>query len=1843
MQLRFGIEETVRRSETAARFTWRSLAPAAALSLVFPLVGHAQSGVQLNQNCVVSILNRNVQVAADGSWYLPNVPSNFGPVRARATCVQGGATLFGQSPLFTVVPNGYIDLQNTVQLGNTTPIPTSLTVTAPETTLTSAGATVQLSVTVPGANGNSQDVTAASAGTLYRVSNPALATISADGLVTAQQSGTVLVQATNEGTQGILLLHVLFGGESGGSGTNIPQTPDQLAAALSSIEVKPSSFTLYENPLTVVSEPLQVLGHLSDGQTTIDLTSNALWGTNYTSSDLTVCNFSALDGNIIAGNTGSCTITVTVAGLQAAATGTVTVFTPQAQSWVDIPAGYANGVDASGDYAYVAAGSAGLMVVHAADRAHPSVVADLGLPGNADAVQVVGQLAYVSAGTAGLQIVNISNPLQPTLVSGINTGDDVWKTVVSGGIAYVANGGSGVAMIDVRNPAAPAKLGSLALPGFTKGVAFDSSRKLLVAVGDPGLFTIDVTSPMNPMLLGSLSYLGWYDPRAVVLKGNFAFVGTIYASLTLVDLTNPAAPVLGTSTDPAYGGRLRDLAIVNNFEFGADKYFGTGVPVVDVSAPPALTPRFTLPFEPQRNFYVGGTGIAVDAAYVYLTAENTFADSGVKGVNGQTRLYIGQYTPAQDNNGVPPTAAIATPANGGTFVAGGQVPITVTASDDVAVASVNILVNGQVVYTATSAPYQFNYAVPAGATTLTIGAQAVDFGGNVGTAQPVTLTAVPDGPPTVTIVSPVNGSILDPRGPLAIMVEAGDAVAISQLSITVNGQVVFTTSSGPFQFNYAIAPGATAVIVAQATNPSGLTTATPPVSVTADPPPVIVFDYPRDGGVVSPGSNIPVDADIFDGFSISNTSIACNGHVVYTGRGDWSNGHTHVHYWCPVPTDGTTLTVVVQATNQVGETSSAQAIEFVGRPLSWVDIPGFAHDLAVRGNYAFVAAGPAGLQVVNVGDRSSPAIVASLSLPGDADDVEIVGNLAYVAAGTAGVQIVDITNPLAPALVNGVSTNGEARNLVVRGGTAYVANGAFGIVLVNVNDPAAPAVLGSLPLTGVIKGVDVDISRNLLVAVGDSGLFAVDVTVPSSPALRGSLSWVGDARRVTVKGNFAFVADLQIGLATVDLTDPLAPALGQSTTFPARQQGDFAPPGGLQDVAILGNRAFGAVQQIWNGVPLADVSAPPALPELGSLRFPWADPRNFGNDDATGIFADPFYMYFTAVGGLADDGSVAESRLYIGQYAPIQDTAGVAPTATIVAPVNGATATWGSYLPIVVNASDDVAVAEVDITVNSQTVGQVVRTTGSAPYQYMYQVPPGATGLTIGARAIDFGGNIGTASPVTLVAQADPLTTAQGRVVDSLGNPTGGANVVCQGVAATAAGDGTFSIPGLSTISGPIVCSARATIGSQASSGSSGAVAPVLGGTTNVGTITLQAARSSRGQDFWLIVPDASGCSWSACVPPQIVILGDATANYTVSNTGSDFLATGAVTPASPAIVSVPLSLSVTSDQTVENKGIHVTADADVSVFLNYNNGYFSQMFLGIPSSALGVENFGLNYAGTSELTLVSPQDSTQVTISNACDSDTPYTAALDQGQTYQLQCDDVSGSHVLSDKPVGVVAAAPYAAVPQDFGTQTAIAQMMFPVGALWGTEIYSPPTSLQEFPLYRVLASKDGTTVTVDQGAGRVQTFQLNQGQFRELSFPGSPQNGVRFTSDQPILVMHYGAWYSSDWTWRTNPDPFAMLLIPATNFALSSRFYGPTDSGWQNEALIIAPSGSLSSLQLNGIAVDTSTFVPLPGGRYSAGQIPVAAGQNVITCAQPIAVYSVGYNLSKGGWSYATPTRF
>src|SRR5439155_5271768 len=108
---------------------------------------------------------------------------------------------------------------------------------------------------------------------------------------------------------------------------------------------------------------------------------------------------------------------------------------------------------------------------------------------------------------------------------------------------------------------------------------------------------------------------------------------------------------------------------------------------------------------------------------------------------------------------------------------------------------------------------------------------------------------------------------------------------------------------------------------------------------------------------------------------------------------------------------------------------------FTPTALSFVSIPGFANHVAVRGNVAYVAAGSAGLQIVDVTNRSAPSVVASVPLPknasgnsiGNGNRVKVFGNRLYFAAGSAGLQIFDLTNPISPSLLGSVVTPDASR------------------------------------------------------------------------------------------------------------------------------------------------------------------------------------------------------------------------------------------------------------------------------------------------------------------------------------------------------------------------------------------------------------------------------------------------------------------------------------------------------------------------------------------------------------------------------------------------------------------------------------------------------------------------------------------------------------------------------------------------------------------------------------------------------------------------------------------------
>lgn len=800
---------------------------------------------QLPLDCVVSVLNRSAKVRADGVWIIPNVPANMGPVRARASCVRNGVTFSGQSDFFLVPTSGSVTVPE-IPLGVMLPVPKSLAIASRNSTLSSVGATVQLTATATYPDNSTKDVTAGSEGTGYTVSNPNTATVSAGGLVTAKASGTVVISAINDGAIGMIRLQVvLSGADSDGDGipddvelanglnpnnavdgeedpdndgltskqelmeygTNLrladtdadgisdgdevtgklgvvtnPLLADSdgdgirdrleiqtgsnpndansydLAQALDSFEVAPSSFVLTVNTIIgEASRQLVVTGHLKDG-TTIDLTSTAR-GTQYNSSDLTIANFGSPDGMVFAGSDGSAVITVSNSGFVATASVTVRSSTPQTLGFVAIP-GFANNVDVSGNYAYVAAGAAGLQVVDVTDRRNPVVVAALDTPGNADDVKVVGSLAYVADGPAGLRILGVANPLAPVLVGVVDTPGDAQDVVIVGTYAYVADGASGLQIVDVSTPTAPRIVNSVATLGTAKGVDV-LGNLAVVANGSRGIVTVDVTDPTLPSVLATFSYGG--DARDVVLHNNFAFVADFSRSFTSIEVTNPQNPVVRSSTPQTTGGLLQDVAVSGRFAFGADVYFVNGIPIIDIANPASPVPRAILDFRAFRDD--NGNGLAVDNSYVYLVADLGFEENGT---TGDSRLYIGQYLSIEDTAGIPPIVRITSPTDGTTVVEGQTISVQVQASDDVEVAAVNLLLNGASVGSDSVPPYEFTVTAPLGAGVMSLGAQAVDFGGNTGVAPLVSVNVAVD--PGTTVI----GRVLDADG----NVVEGAAVAV---------------------------------------------------------------------------------------------------------------------------------------------------------------------------------------------------------------------------------------------------------------------------------------------------------------------------------------------------------------------------------------------------------------------------------------------------------------------------------------------------------------------------------------------------------------------------------------------------------------------------------------------------------------------------------------------------------------------------------------------------------------------------------------------------------------------------------------------------------------------------------------------------------------------------------------------------------------------------------------------------------------------------------------------------------------------------------------------------------
>ncbi len=387
---------------------------------------------------------------------------------------------------------------------------------------------------------------------------------------------------------------------------------------------------------------------------------------------------------------------------------------------------------------------------------------------------------------------------------------------------------------------------------------------------------------------------------------------------------------------------------------------------------------------------------------------------------------------------------------------------------------------------------------------------------------------------------------------------------------------------------------------------------------------------------------------------------------------------------------------------------------------------------------------------------------------------------------------------------------------------------------------------------------------------------------------------------------------------------------------------------------------------------------------------------------------------------------------------------------------------------------------------------------------------------------------------------------------------------------------------------------------------------------------------STLGTDFRLAFPDHRCVSdpglcagGSAYVTLRITSATNNAGEVTFPGGSTSFSLLGG----EEQVIKLPESVVLTSNETVEAKGVRVTAVNPVSVHAFVESFPFSEGFLALPVSRLGTEYVVMTRANKdvqlpgSLFAIVGTQDGTVVTVTPAAAGATSpagvaFDIKLDAGQTYQLinpETADMAGSRVSATQPVAVFGGHRCVNIPSGVGFCGNLAEQIPDVTRL-GTLFHAVPFDARPDYTLRVLAAQDGTSLTYDPPSAGCAT--LNAGESCDLVLSAS----VQVQSDRPVLVAQFmhGAYGGGE---RIG-DPAMGMVTPQEQALAEMRFsvhpsHTPAAGPYLN---IVVPSAVLGELKLDGAAVDARVFAPIGASGYSGGAVPVAAGAHVLRASAP-----------------------
>ena len=391
----------------------------------------------------------------------------------------------------------------------------------------------------------------------------------------------------------------------------------------------------------------------------------------------------------------------------------------------------------------------------------------------------------------------------------------------------------------------------------------------------------------------------------------------------------------------------------------------------------------------------------------------------------------------------------------------------------------------------------------------------------------------------------------------------------------------------------------------------------------------------------------------------------------------------------------------------------------------------------------------------------------------------------------------------------------------------------------------------------------------------------------------------------------------------------------------------------------------------------------------------------------------------------------------------------------------------------------------------------------------------------------------------------------------------------------------------------------------------------------------------NKGKEFWLMFNrnnDNSG------VNLDLFISGDVPTTGKV-NLPNNVVIDFSVTPGEITKVDLPTSLLANLDDEISDKGVHVLAENEITVYGLNQRSASTDAFLGLPVDILGNEYIIMSYTSwSSTVTLasvfgvVATEDNTKVTIIPANGTrlraeGVPYEITLQKGQTYQLAAAisgrDLTGTIISSDAPISVFSGHTCSNVPLGTTYCDHLIEQIPPVSSLGQSFVTTPLSTRRSGDIFRILATKDGTNVSVVGTQGFTQDFVLAKGEFKELSIPSNVYANIE--SNQAILVAQYSKGQTSD---GVISDPFMMLIPPFEQFQNQYTVSTPSVGFNKHFINLAVPISQKDKIDLDGSLLDPSIFTDIPGSTYAGAQVEVAQGTHNMSGNLAFGAFMYGF---------------